>query len=141
MRRLSVLFAAVASACTTLSPAGAQVAVFRAPLETAPSRPLMPAGCTLVMRERPVPMPELDLEGQKDPFRVKRNAAGDAGANALLVLSRMTISRHDSECPAALPITDCPPSFGAWYRVVFEQYRCSSDALDSLLHPGPNSPP
>ena len=77
-------------------------------------------------------MPEVDLEGQKDPFRAARNEAGAAGANALLVLSRMTISRHDFECPGSSPITDCPGSFGAWYRVQIESYACSADALRRL---------
>jgi hypothetical protein len=77
-------------------------------------------------------MPELDLEGQKDPFRAARNEAGAAGANALLVLSQMTISRRDLECPPSSPITDCPPSFGAWFRVVIESYTCTPDALQQL---------
>jgi hypothetical protein len=85
-----------------------------------------------VTRNAPVGMPELDLEGQKDPFRAQRNEAGAAGANALLVLSEMTISRHDSECPGASPITDCPPSFGAWFRVVLESYACSPEAVQEL---------
>ncbi len=80
-------------------------------------------------------MTELDMEGQKDPFRVERNEAGAAGANALLVLSRMTISRHDSECPGSSPITDCPPSFGAWFSVVIESYACTPDAVRRLSMP------
>jgi len=82
-----------------------------------------------------MPMTELDMEGQKDPFRVQRNEAGAAGGNVLLVLSRMEISRHDSECPASSPITDCPPSFGAWFDVVIEAYSCTPDALRTLSTP------
>ena len=72
------------------------------------------------------------MEGQKDPFRVERNEAGAAGANAMLVLSSMIISRHDPECPGSSPITDCAPSFGAWFRVVIESYACTPDAVREL---------
>jgi hypothetical protein len=92
----------------------------------------MPAGCRLVASKPSIDMTELDMEGQKDPFRVQRNDAGAAGANALLVLSKVSVSRRDSECPNASPITDCPPSFGAWYRVVFESYSCTPDALAKI---------
>jgi hypothetical protein len=138
MRPGWVLPVIVASACVTLSPAGGRVAVFRAPLDAAPANRRMPSGCTLLLREPSVSMPELDLEGQKDPFRRERNEAGEAGANALLVLSRMTVSRHDSECPGSSPITDCPPSFGAWYDVVVERYACTDEALHGL-HKMPES--
>jgi hypothetical protein len=77
-------------------------------------------------------MPELDLEGQKDPFRRYRNQAGATGANALLVLKRQVVGRRDSECPGSSPITDCPPSFGAWFDVVIESYACTVDALSAL---------
>ena len=70
--------------------------------------------------------------GQKDPFRAEREAAARAGANALLVLSTMTMSRRDFECPTASPITDCPGTLGAWYRVQVETYQCTPDALSKL---------
>jgi hypothetical protein len=111
------------SGCATLTPEGAGVAVYRAALNGTPSRHAMPPGCRLLATKPAVDMTELDIEGQKDPFRVQRNEAGVAGANALLVLSRMTSSRRDFECLGASPITDCPPSFGASYRLVFESIR------------------
>ena len=91
----------------------------------------MPNGCRLLSRTPPTSTTELDLEGQKDPFRVQRNEAAAAGGNALLALTRMTISRRD-ECPSASPITDCPPSFGAWFDLVTESYVCSPEALREL---------
>jgi hypothetical protein len=132
MWRCSLLLAVLAGGCVTLTPEGARVSVYRAPLDGVPFQHRMPEGCRLLATNPPVPMTELDMEGQKDPFRVERNEAGTAGANALLVLSRMTMSRHDSECPASSPITDCPPSFGAWFRVVIESYACTPDALRRL---------
>lgn len=132
-RRIAIAVAcALSAACVTLTPAGAHVSVYRAPLDAPPQDRRMPEGCTLVGASRPTAMPELDLYGQRDPFREERNAAGREGANALLVLSRMTISRHDADCPGSSPITDCPPDFGAWYRVVVERYACSADALRDL---------
>jgi hypothetical protein len=55
----------------------------------------------------------------------------------LLVLSKQVISRHDTECPGASPITDCPPSSGAWFDVVLETYSCSAESLDSITHTSP----
>jgi len=75
---------------------------------------------------------EADLEGQKDPFRAERNAAGAAGANVLLILKRQIAPRRDFDCPAASPITDCPSTLGAWFDVVIERYACSPDALAYL---------
>jgi hypothetical protein len=126
------VFAGALAGCATLTPEGARVAVYRAALDNTPSRRGVPEGCRLVEAKPAVDMTELDLEGQRDPFRVQRNEAGAAGANALLVLSRMTISRRDFECPSSLPITDCPPGFGAWYRVMFESYACTPEALARL---------
>jgi hypothetical protein len=137
MRWCSLLPAIFACGCVSLTPEGARVSVYRAPLDGRPAQRSMPEGCRLLASAPPVPMTELDIEGQKDPFRVERNQAGAAGANALLVLSQMTISRHDSECPGSSPITDCPPSFGAWFRVVIESYTCSADALRKLSTPPP----
>jgi hypothetical protein len=128
-----LLFAAVfACGCATLTPEGKRVSVYRAPLDGLPSQRTMPEGCRLLYAKPPVNMTELDLEGQKDPFRMERNEAGAAGGNAVLVLSRMRQSRRDFECPVASPITDCPPSFGAWFRVAIEGYACAPDALRKL---------
>ncbi len=129
MRRFAALLVAFASGCVSLTPAGARVAVYQAPLDAAPANRSMPAGCRLIAAQPPMEMTELDLVGQKDPFRKQRNEAGAASANALLILRRMTISRQNSECPAASPITDCPPSFGAWYRVAVESYACTPEAI------------
>jgi len=115
------------------------VSVYRAPLDAVPSIRRMPEGCRLLTAKTPVSMTELDLEGQKDPFRRERNAEGAGGANALLVLSKMTVSRQNSECPSSSPITDCPPSFGAWFDVVVESYACLPDALRKLSPP-PRTP-
>jgi hypothetical protein len=61
-----------------------------------------------------------------------RNEAASAGANVLLVLSQFTAPRHDFDCPSSSPSTDCPPSEGAWFRVVFESYVSTPDALREL---------
>jgi len=108
------------------------VAVYQAPLDGTLAQRSMPEGCRLVVTGPPVPMSEVDLMGQKDPFRVERADAARSGANALLVLSSMMMSRRDSECPTASPITDCPGTLGAWYRVQVETYQCTPDALGQL---------
>jgi hypothetical protein len=120
------------SGCASLTPAGEKVAVYQAPLDGTPAQRSMPEGCRLIASTPPVAMPEIDLLGQKDPFRKERNEAGAAGANALLVLSIQTVGRHTFECPGSSPISDCGGGFGAWYRVQVESYACTADALGSL---------
>jgi hypothetical protein len=137
VRVVPLLIAAIASGCVALTPQGSRVVVYQAPLDGTVAQRTLPTGCNLVSSKPPVTMPELDLKGQKDPFRVERNEAGASGANVLLVLSRMTLGRRNFECPNASPITDCPGSFGAWYSVALETYSCSDAALRALA---PSSP-
>ncbi len=85
----------------------------------------------------PVSMSERDMMTDKDPYLAERNRAGQGGANALLVRSRMLVSRHDLNCAAAQPITDCPLSEGAWFSVVFEDYACSPAAVATLEKTAP----
>jgi hypothetical protein len=80
-------------------------------------------------------MTELDLDGQKDPFRKTRNEAATAGANALLALRRTVMDRRSSECPPSMRITDCSGSLGAWYEVTVESYSCTPEALAAVSLP------
>jgi hypothetical protein len=132
MRWLMICITTACCRCATVPPTGARVGVYSAPLDSTQARHGMPAGCALLSATRPIAMTELEMTGQRDPYREQRDAAAAAGANALLVLSRMTVDRHDYECPSTSPITDCPPSSGAWFRVVFERYTCTADALRAL---------
>jgi hypothetical protein len=129
--RLTILLSAWMS-CAMLASASVDVSVYQAPLDAPAARRAMPSGCRLVHTSKRVSLTELDMQGQKDPYRVQRREAAAAGANALLVLSKQVISRHDPDCPGASPITDCPPGFGAWFDVVFESYACAPEALEKL---------
>ena len=132
MRSCAGLLGVFACGCVALTPEGSRVSVYRAPLDGLPVQRTMPEGCRLLATKPPISMSELDLDGQKDPFRVERNEGGAAGANALLVLSRMTIGRRNMDCPGGSPITDCPGSVGAWFVVAVETYACAPDALRTL---------
>lgn len=120
------------SRCATVSPDAHRVMVFEAPLDGPPAVRKMPQGCRLLATGPRRSTTELDLTGQKDPFRAERIGAAAAGGNALLVLKRQTHSRSDFECPGSSPITDCPPSFGAWYDIQIETYTCLPEALRAL---------
>src|SRR5262245_17217087 len=61
----------ILGACVTLSPEGSRVAVFNAPLNAAAAKRTMPSGCRLLSSRRPFYMSELDLYGQRDPFRAE----------------------------------------------------------------------
>ena len=65
-------------------------------------------------------------------LRRQRNDVGGSGGNILLVLKQQTSPRTNPECPKGVPIGDCPGLSGAWYRVVFESYDCTPDALRAL---------
>jgi hypothetical protein len=116
--------------CASSAPDKGGVRVFQAPLSDAPAG--MPRGCRLLLQHPPVDMSELRMTGSKDPFHAERVRAEQAGGNVLLVRSRMIVPRMDSNCPAASPITDCPPSEGSWHVVVFEDYACSEVAMKEL---------
>ncbi|PYR36153.1 MAG: hypothetical protein DMF89_26225 [Acidobacteria bacterium] len=135
MRPGLVLLGVLAYGCATLTPGGAHVTVFQARLGDPLPQRSMPGGCSLVGTRPPARMTELDLDGQKDPFRKTRNEAADAGANALLAVRRTIMDRRSSECPPSLRITDCAGSLGAWYDVTVETYSCTPDALASVSLP------
>jgi len=116
------------------------VAVYQAPLGGPASDARMPAGCRRLAVHAPVDLNELDMTGSKDPFRRQREGTAAAGGNTLLVRSRIVVPRQDFNCPAASPITDCPPSEGAWFEVVFEDYACSADGLEQLRTSAPPHP-
>src|SRR5262245_45986496 len=132
MRWLSILVIGLGCGCVTLSREGAAVSVYQASLDAPPAKRAMPEGCVRVTTSPPLAMTELEMQGQKDPYRIERNQAGAAGANVLLVLLKQTVARHDFECPGSSPITDCPPSSGAWFRIVFESYACSQESRQTL---------
>jgi hypothetical protein len=133
--KYGLVLAVLTSGCATLTPDGARVLVYQAPLDGPPAKREMPAGCRLLNATPPVSLSELDLYGQHDPYRKQRNQGAAEGANALLVLTQQISTRRDFECPAALRITDCPGSSGAWFRVAFESYTCTPDALQTLAKP------
>ena len=131
-RPVWLLFAFAAGACATLTPEGARVQVYQAPLDRSLPAHDMPRGCTLVSAKPQVSMTELDMQGQKHPFWAEQNEAASVGANVVLVRSRQVVSRHDPDCPGASPITDCPPGSGAWFDVLVERYACTQEALRTL---------
>ena len=134
-RWVALLLVFLATGCATLTPDGARVVVYQAPLDAPPAKREMPAGCRLLNTTPPVSLTELDIYGQDDPYRLQRNQSAASGANALLVLMQQISTRRDFECPAGSRITDCPGTSGGWFRVVFESYACTPDALQTLAKP------
>jgi hypothetical protein len=116
--------------CASSEPDRVGVRVYQAPLSDQPAG--MPRGCRLLLQHPPVDMSELRMTGPSDPFHDERVRAARTGGNVLLVRSRMIVPRMDYNCPAASPITDCPPSEGSWHLVVFEDFACSAEAMKEL---------
>jgi hypothetical protein len=141
MWRGSLVLAAIVLGCApALTSQGRGVAVYVAKSGGAAKDNQMPEGCRLVAEKPPVIMTEAEIAVQRDPYRVARNEAGAAGANALLVRSRMREPRRSFNCPSSAKITDCPGNSGAWFDVVFESYACTPEALRVLSAPPPASP-
>ncbi len=134
-RTIPILLAAAAlvgCASAPPSPAASKVPVYAAPLDEPATSHRMPEGCDEISRQPAAPWTELAMTGVRDPYARQREETAAAGGNVLLVLSQMIVPRQCSSCPAASPITDCPPCTGAWYDVVFVSYACPARALGEL---------
>src|SRR5262245_4306546 len=111
MRRTAfMLLALVVSSCATLTPEGARVSVYTAPLDGPLARREMPNGCRRLIVLPKDWMSELDLEAPVNPFAKQQNATAAAGANVLLVLKQLGRARRDFECPNAVSILNCSGS-------------------------------
>ncbi len=128
---LVVLTISAACATAPLPPAAARVRVYQAPLDGPAANP-MPGGCREVARQPVAAWTELRMTGTRDPYRTELDRTAAAGGNVLLVLSRITVPRQCYDCPAASPITDCPPCEGAWFDVVLVSYACPAASLAEL---------
>jgi hypothetical protein len=62
-------------------------------------------------------------------------AAAASGANVLLRVEQLIAPRSDFDCAAAQPISDCPQTLGAWYRVTLRSYDCDDAARTTLATP------
>lgn len=142
-----VLFLMIVAGCFTAQSAQSRgVLIVRTALQKPPRPSAMPSECTLVNATPPVSRSEFDLEGQHRPFRDEQDRAAKAGANLLLVRSRVVVPRRDLDCPAASPITDCPATLGAWFDVVFESYACPDSVAKAFVaarsrRTAPDQPP
>ena len=90
----------------------------------------LPDGCRLIAAHPSVQRTERELALSE--FESERGRAAAAGANVVLARQEMIVPRQNVDCPVKAPITDCPPSEGAWFRVVYQDYACSADAVAEL---------
>ena len=90
----------------------------------------LPAGCRLLASHPSVDLTERELALFE--FARERERSAASGGNVVLAREEITVPRRDDDCPAASPITDCPPSEGAWFRVTYDDYACSAEAADEL---------
>jgi len=118
------------SCATTGSPAANGVMVVRRSEDDGVSPVRLPSGCRLLVAHPAVDRTELDLATTE--LSRERERAAAAGANVLVAREKAIVPRRDYDCPASSPITDCPPSEGAWFRVEYEDYACPAEALGEL---------
>ena len=95
----------------------------------APTGPL-PAGCRQIASHPSVEQTELELAVSE--YDKERARTAEAGGNVLIAREEVIVPRRNLDCPVGSPITDCPPAEGAWFRVVYEDYACSAEAVDEL---------
>jgi hypothetical protein len=133
----AVSIAAIACATIALTPEGRTVVMLTGDAESSGSATEVTGGCRLVAEHESVDLTELDLANDVPPFVRERNRTATGGANVLLVRKRVIVPRG-FECPAASPITDCPPQQGAWLRVSFDDYRCPDGTLRLLQERAPH---
>lgn len=107
-----------------------KIAVYQAPPGPG-GGPAMPAGCRLVREGAAQSLSEVDLVAP-ETFRADRARAVQEGANVLLLVETLVAPRSDFDCAATQPISDCPHTLGAWYRVVPRTYACDAEARKAL---------
>ena len=106
--RCAAAIAPTACATIALTPAGQAVVPVALESENSSAVTAAIGGCSLVATHESVDLTELDLANEIPPFVRERNRAAADGANVLLARTRVLVPRG-FECPAASPITDCPP--------------------------------
>jgi len=135
---LLAALACAASACTSLSPAGARVKVYEADLAAPPEARRLPQGCRFLAATMPVDQMESERHTE-DPYRVQRNATGEQGGNVLLVLSSRFLTRSKTDCSPSDTSADCQNRAQNWYKVGFESYVCDGAALEKLAKVEPSA--
>jgi len=132
---LGAALLAATSRCASapVSPAAQNVRVFHVGEGYGARVVPLPAGCKLLTAHPSVQQTERDLAISE--FKSERERAAAAGGNVVFAREEMIVPRQGYDCPARSPITDCPPSEGAWFRVVYEDYTCSADAMTELSRP------
>ena len=108
-----VVFALLAGGCLTLTPEGAQVKVYQAPLDGPPAKREMPDGCRKVATLGEDRFSESMIEAKPIPIA----ASGTTWAAREATSSSCSSSRRRrAPVPSVrrVPIGDCPGLSGAW---------------------------
>jgi hypothetical protein len=138
-RNAFVLLVASAAGCAS-APREARPAVhvYEADLASPPAARRLPPACRLLGSSGPVEQMESE-RAMDDPFKRQRRETAENGGNVLLVLSERTVTRPNLDCPSGDASPDCLRLGQSWYRVQFEQYACSPEAVRDLaeLRPEP----
>ncbi len=134
---LIVASAHCAAASRTRAPS---VDVYEAESSAAPALRRLPEGCRLLGTSGPMDQMESE-RAMDDPYKKERLDVADKGGNVLLVLSRRTVTRPNTDCPSGDTSADCLRRTQGWYRLSFEQYACDAESVAALkaLPPAPHS--
>ena len=114
------------------------VEVYEADMASPPAARRLPEACRLLAASEPVDQMESE-RAVNDPYKRQRRETAQKGGNVLLVLSELTVTRPNLDCPSGDTSADCLRRGQSWYRVKFEQYACTREAARELaeLRPEP----
>jgi hypothetical protein len=126
-----VVVALVGCASTARPSRGPAVAVYEADAKQPAGQRAMPEGCRVIGTSGPIDQ----MEGERasgDPYQQQRRETSERGGNVLLALSETVVNRPTTDCPSNDTSPDCLKSGQSWYRVRFEEYACSPEAVSQL---------
>jgi hypothetical protein len=132
MRNAAVIVVAMlVFGCAGSRPSTAAVSVYQARASAAPSSRGMPEGCRSIGVLPAVELPDSERYGD-NPYRRESRATGENGGNVLLAVSETLVDRPSTECPSSDRSPGCLRTGNSWYRISFESFSCSREALAKL---------
>jgi hypothetical protein len=138
---LLTLLAALGTGCaTTLTKEGAAVKVFGLDETVKDAEAAIPGTCRLLERTAPFDQQENERLVE-NPYARQRNEVAARGGDMLLVRSKTLIRQPSPDCAPGDKSYGCREASQTWYRVSFDYYACSPEALRDLEKQAEAAPP
>src|SRR5262245_17074981 len=129
MKKALLLLAALGCASSRAPSPG--IPVYEAMASGSAAGPPPLEGCRSLAALPAVELSDYERYGD-DPYRRERREASEKGGNVLLASVRTLVNRPNLECPSSDRSPSCLRSGRSWYRIGFDVYSCSPEALTRL---------